>query len=162
MARPLICRLVFALHLCPLLQAQKEKAKVRAVEDQAAAAAAALAAAEQVRAAQQAAALRDSAAAVRQAASARAQSQAQLSDREKRALAAERRMGAVKGTGPVCALCALPITKAPFERLQYKYCSSVCLQQHKCEIDAKGAAAASGSGSGSASSGSRHSVFNPK
>jgi hypothetical protein len=99
---------------------------------------------EAARLAQQQMAIKASAAVVKQAASARAQAQAGLSEREKRALAAERRLGAAKGTGPVCALCANAITKAPFERLDFKYCSIACLQQHKLQLDATEAAAAAG------------------
>lgn len=123
-------------------KAAAQRAKERAKEEKAELEAQALRDEEAARQAQQAAAIKASAQAVKEAANARASAQAALSDREKRALAAERRLGAAKGTGPVCALCALPITKAPFERLDFRYCSLPCLQQHKLQLDAEAAAAA--------------------
>jgi len=55
----------------------------------------------------------------------------QLTDREKRALAAEQRLAAVKGTARLCDMCRQPLVRVPFHRLEYQYCSTLCLQNHK-------------------------------
>ena len=85
--------------------------------------------------------------AMEQAWMAREKQLAGLSDREKRAMAAERRMIAMKGgvagtatgAGTVerCALpsCGKPLVRVPFERLHYKYDTLLCLQQHRAELD---------------------------
>ena len=65
--------------------------------------------------------------------------QTQLSDREKRALAAERRlMSNAAGAGvatPVlarCFLCAADMTgQVPFQYQDYRFCSTTCLQKHR-------------------------------
>ena len=49
-------------------------------------------------------------------------------------------MSAVAHKAPTCALCANPLTKVPFQRLDFSYCSIVCLQQHKAQLDATAAA----------------------
>ncbi|KAJ8313538.1 hypothetical protein KUTeg_008099 [Tegillarca granosa] len=62
-----------------------------------------------------------------------------LSDREKRALAAERRLlqrkeedGQDRPVLSRCFQCASDMTgKTPFEYYEYKFCSSKCLQQHR-------------------------------
>jgi len=52
-----------------------------------------------------------------------------LSDREKRALAAEKRLAAQHNR---CCLCAQDLTgQVPFEYLDLKFCSPKCLQQHR-------------------------------
>lgn len=135
---------------------QKERAKLSAAEERDSKEAQAKQAEEQVRQAQQAQALRDSAAAVKVAASSRAQSIGQLSDREKRAAAAERRVAGSKGTAATCALCKLALLKTPFERLDYKFCSIACLQQHKLQLDAAAA------GSAAVASASKLIAHNPK
>lgn len=55
-----------------------------------------------------------------------------MSDREKRALAAERRM---KGGAPECDNCGKEIKIEPFERYSFKYCSSECVVEHKRVLD---------------------------
>lgn len=68
-----------------------------------------------------------------------------MSDREKRALAAEKRLLATKGTlsnllhtcllvtGVIttCEYCKNEIIGVPFERLEFKYCSTKCVVGHK-------------------------------
>lgn len=62
-----------------------------------------------------------------------------LSDREKRALAAERRfatqMTSSSNATPIlsrCFQCAIDITgKVPFEYFDFKFCSPKCLKEHK-------------------------------
>ena len=83
--------------------------------------------------------------AMEQAWAARERQLAGMSDREKRAMAAERRMNALKGgaAGTAesavgrCALpsCGKPLVRVPFERLQFKYDSLLCLQQHRAELE---------------------------
>jgi len=61
------------------------------------------------------------------------QKQTGLSDREKRAMAAERRM---KGnTLPLCAFCSTAIPSTPFERLTFVYCSPKCVVSHKRALE---------------------------
>ncbi|KAJ8971835.1 hypothetical protein NQ317_001548 [Molorchus minor] len=57
----------------------------------------------------------------------------QLSDREKRALAAERRILSQSGTVIArCFLCASDITgKVPFEYLGNRFCTTDCLKAHR-------------------------------
>ena len=88
---------------------------------------------------------RKAALAMEQAWAAREKQLAGLSDREKRAMAAERRMNAMKsgaaGTAGSaverCALssCGKPLVRVPFERLHYKYDTLLCLQQHRAELE---------------------------
>ena len=87
--------------------------------------------------------------AMEQAWAAREKQLAGMSDREKRAMAAERRMNVMKGgaagtTGSTLERCALsscgkPLVRVPFERLHYKYDTLLCLQQHRAELDKTGA-----------------------
>jgi len=49
-----------------------------------------------------------------------------MTDREKRAFAAESRMP----TAPKCFQCQTNLPIVPFERLKYKYCTIACLQIH--------------------------------
>lgn len=58
-----------------------------------------------------------------------------MSDREKRALAAERRIAATKGKSTPCAMCDKPITRLPFSRLEYQYCSLECLHTHRLLLE---------------------------
>ena len=89
---------------------------------------------------------RKAALALEQAWAAREKQLAGMSDREKRAMAAERRMNAMKGgavagtaAGAVerCALpsCGKSLVRVPFERLHYKYDTLLCLQQHRAELE---------------------------
>jgi len=54
-----------------------------------------------------------------------------MSEREKRALAAENRIHLANGIIRRCQLCTAPLTMVPFERLDYHYCSMKCLLEHK-------------------------------
>uniref|UniRef100_A0A6U2FIA4 Vms1-associating treble clef domain-containing protein n=1 Tax=Hemiselmis andersenii TaxID=464988 RepID=A0A6U2FIA4_HEMAN len=59
---------------------------------------------------------------------------AALSERERRALAAERRLGVGPTASPIfsCDNCGKQSTGgAPFERLAFKYCSTACVVAHK-------------------------------
>jgi len=58
---------------------------------------------------------------------------ASMSDRERRAEALERRLAAVKGDIKLCdnPECQRPLTRVPFERLTFKYCTTPCLRRHK-------------------------------
>lgn len=58
-----------------------------------------------------------------------------LSDREVRARAAEVRMQQAQGTLKGCDNCGQPLTMVPFERLDYKYCSTSCVAQHKKTLE---------------------------
>ena len=62
------------------------------------------------------------------------------SDRELRARAAEVRLAAMGiGAGPaelVCANCGTAIDSTPFERLNRKYCSTVCVAAHRRKLEA--------------------------
>mmetsp|Transcript_29807 Transcript_29807/g.48122 ORF Transcript_29807/g.48122 Transcript_29807/m.48122 type:complete len:644 (+) Transcript_29807:313-2244(+) len=62
---------------------------------------------------------------------------ARLSDREKRARAAELRMSATKGGGTlrVCQQCGKSIVEDPFVRLEFSYCSTKCVKEHKEALD---------------------------
>jgi len=53
-----------------------------------------------------------------------------LTEREKRALAAEARLKATERKGDTCSFCFKSITTIPYERLQYKYCSIECVGKH--------------------------------
>jgi len=75
------------------------------------------------------------AAQLEQAYQARQQQIKGMSDREKRALAAEERMKAMKNEAKRCAYCDKAITSVPFERLQYKYDSLNCLGEHRRQLD---------------------------
>jgi hypothetical protein len=106
---------------------QRDKAKKRAARDEEAAAAAA--------AAKEAAAVaagREAAA----AASERAAAVAGMSEREKRAAAAEARLAAARGAAKPCGnpLCARPLPAVPFTRLEFRYCSIECLQAHRVAL----------------------------
>eukprot|EP01124_Arcella_intermedia_P028610 TRINITY_DN5853_c0_g1_i1.p1 TRINITY_DN5853_c0_g1~~TRINITY_DN5853_c0_g1_i1.p1 ORF type:complete len:143 (-),score=48.29 TRINITY_DN5853_c0_g1_i1:70-435(-) len=57
----------------------------------------------------------------------RAAKLANMSEREKRALAAETRLSNKQG---LCAFCSSPLTMVPFHRLDYKYCSVDCVSRH--------------------------------
>eukprot|EP00808_Paulinella_micropora_P023823 g75994.t1 len=61
----------------------------------------------------------------------RERNQSALSDRERRARAAELRLLAVKGEAKRCDWCAKPLTKEPFHLLTFSYCSVDCVGQHK-------------------------------
>eukprot|EP01119_Soliformovum_irregulare_P014473 TRINITY_DN3958_c1_g1_i1.p1 TRINITY_DN3958_c1_g1~~TRINITY_DN3958_c1_g1_i1.p1 ORF type:complete len:618 (+),score=224.98 TRINITY_DN3958_c1_g1_i1:21-1874(+) len=55
--------------------------------------------------------------------------EAKMTDREKRALAAERRLG--MGSGKTCAMCQGGLPLVPFERSDFQYCSMKCLAAHR-------------------------------
>ena len=59
---------------------------------------------------------------------------ATMTERERRALAAEKRLGVTPTLSPtfVCENCKKPSCgSSPFERLGYKYCSTACVVEHK-------------------------------
>ena len=63
-----------------------------------------------------------------------------MSERERRALAAERRLAASKAGGAgaaKCDKCQAPLIRVPFERLHYHYCSLACLNQHRELLEQK-------------------------
>lgn len=66
-----------------------------------------------------------------------------LSDREKRALAAEKRFAqqqAAKQAGIThsCAWCSKSLVgQAPFERLAYKYCNTACVKNHRLDMESE-------------------------
>jgi len=62
--------------------------------------------------------------------------QTTLSDRERRALAAERRLGGAVTASPVgtCDLCGKAAGGAPFHRLSYNYCSTQCVIAHRAAL----------------------------
>mmetsp|Transcript_41404 Transcript_41404/g.130341 ORF Transcript_41404/g.130341 Transcript_41404/m.130341 type:complete len:353 (+) Transcript_41404:728-1786(+) len=63
------------------------------------------------------------------------ESQVKLSDRELRALAAERRLGVTsKHPEFECEMCKVKASSAPFERLGFKYCSTSCVVAHKLQL----------------------------
>jgi len=64
-------------------------------------------------------------------AAARKTKEANLSDREKRALAAEARS---LPQPQQCAFCQQPLPLVPFERYQFKYCTTKCVQAHRVVI----------------------------
>jgi hypothetical protein len=55
-----------------------------------------------------------------------------MSEREKRAMAAERRINPKANT---CDNCGKTITTEPFEKFSFKYCSSNCVVEHKRLLD---------------------------
>lgn len=62
-----------------------------------------------------------------------------MSEREKRADAATRRMMLMKSMAggeamEACAMCSRPLLEVPFERLTYKYCTTACLRAHKTKL----------------------------
>ncbi len=69
---------------------------------------------------------------------------ASLTDRERRAMAAERRMArqlpsatTVRGAG-ACEVCSQSLAGVlPFERLTYKYCSMACVKEHRIQLARK-------------------------
>ncbi|PFX14391.1 Ankyrin repeat and zinc finger domain-containing protein 1 [Stylophora pistillata] len=66
-----------------------------------------------------------------------------LSDREKRALAAEKRFAqqqAAKQAGITssCAWCSKSLVgQVPFERLAYKYCNTACVKNHRLDMESE-------------------------
>ncbi|EKX39144.1 hypothetical protein GUITHDRAFT_143749 [Guillardia theta CCMP2712] len=65
----------------------------------------------------------------------RAVQEVKLSDRELRALAAERRLGVTsKHPEFECEMCKVKASSAPFERLGFKYCSTSCVVAHKLQL----------------------------
>jgi len=58
-----------------------------------------------------------------------------MTDRERRALAAELRFQQTQGGVRVCDFCSTSLTMVPFERLTYKYCSTKCVADHKKVIN---------------------------
>ena len=67
-----------------------------------------------------------------------------LSDREKRALAAEKRLARQFPSAPEvkragnCSCCKCSLAGIiPFEKFEFKYCSMACLQQHKSQLAGK-------------------------
>eukprot|EP01117_Protostelium_nocturnum_P010589 TRINITY_DN3806_c0_g1_i3.p1 TRINITY_DN3806_c0_g1~~TRINITY_DN3806_c0_g1_i3.p1 ORF type:complete len:664 (+),score=278.14 TRINITY_DN3806_c0_g1_i3:127-2118(+) len=59
-----------------------------------------------------------------------------MSEREKRAMAAENRIAMSNGTIKKCNLCDTPLTMVPFVRLDYHYCSMKCLNDHRTKLEA--------------------------
>ena len=58
-------------------------------------------------------------------------------ERERRARAAEQRMAqlGIAPSGPLCASCQRPLQGlVPFERLEFKYCSTKCVADHRKQI----------------------------
>ena len=72
---------------------------------------------------------------VRQAERARDLRLRSMSDREKRAAAVERRLKAQAGGARECDACGVVLVHVPFERLSYKYCTTVCLRKHRDELN---------------------------
>jgi len=58
-----------------------------------------------------------------------------MSEREKRALAAENRFAATLGKSRPCDFCGVPLTMVPFERLEFKYCTVECVHKHMDKLD---------------------------
>jgi len=58
-----------------------------------------------------------------------------MSEREKRALAAETRFATTQGKTQLCDFCSVPLTMVPFERLEYKYCTLECVRKHMDELE---------------------------
>mmetsp|Transcript_13834 Transcript_13834/g.21980 ORF Transcript_13834/g.21980 Transcript_13834/m.21980 type:complete len:218 (-) Transcript_13834:142-795(-) len=66
-----------------------------------------------------------------------AQAESHLSERERRAMAAERRLGMLAPSdSPAfsCAMCQTEVKRTPFERLGNKYCSTNCVVAHKAVL----------------------------
>lgn len=59
----------------------------------------------------------------------------QMSEREKRALAAEKRIAAAQGNVKLCEFCKKPLPLVPFSRLDFQYCTTKCLIAHKKELE---------------------------
>jgi len=72
---------------------------------------------------------------VTSSASERAAKIANMSEREKRALAAETRFATTLGKTQPCDFCGVPLTMVPFERLNYKYCKLECVRKHMDELE---------------------------
>eukprot|EP01132_Coremiostelium_polycephalum_P005541 gene5541-6900_t len=70
--------------------------------------------------------------------------EALLTDREKRALAAERRMTGTTSFKQ-CEICKSTIPGVPFERLNYIYCSTVCVLAHKKQLNPESSSTTSSS-----------------
>jgi len=66
------------------------------------------------------------------AAAERASKIANLSEREKRALAAENR---IRGNARPCDFCKNLLTMVPFERLEFKYCTVECVRRHMDQLE---------------------------
>jgi len=64
-----------------------------------------------------------------------------MSEREKRALAAERRLNPSANT---CDNCGKQILTQPYEKFSFKYCSSACVVEHKRILDALQASSSTG------------------
>jgi len=60
-----------------------------------------------------------------------------LNEREKRALAAERRLTSLTKSSITCAFCKKNFSSIPFDRLTFKYCSTGCVMSHKKELGDK-------------------------
>jgi hypothetical protein len=123
---------------------KKEQARKR--QEQEAARQAERAKGEAARLAQRAAeqerlrAKRDADRSVTQAQQAYASKVGEMSMREKRIDAYNRRVAAQKAqalglVGDMCGMCGTPIIAIPFERLEYKYCTIKCLQAHRTQLD---------------------------
>ena len=77
---------------------------------------------------------RAAAQAMEQAWMAREKAMEGMSERERRAVAAERRLAAAKAGGvgaAKCDQCQAPLIRVPFERLHFKYCTLACLNKHR-------------------------------
>jgi hypothetical protein len=61
----------------------------------------------------------------------REQSLLMMTDSEKRLL-----MFDAKSQKQLCQQCQKPITTAPFERLNYKYCTTKCVKEHMIKLEA--------------------------
>jgi hypothetical protein len=57
-----------------------------------------------------------------------------MSEREKRAMAAETRLQQMQGNLKLCDNCSTPLTAIPFVRFEFKYCTTKCVQEHKKKI----------------------------
>lgn len=55
-----------------------------------------------------------------------------MTDRERRALAAEMR---VSGGSKLCDHCGKQLPLVPFERLHFKYCTTACVVAHKKKLE---------------------------
>eukprot|EP01130_Rhizamoeba_saxonica_P010481 TRINITY_DN4292_c0_g1_i1.p1 TRINITY_DN4292_c0_g1~~TRINITY_DN4292_c0_g1_i1.p1 ORF type:complete len:612 (-),score=161.83 TRINITY_DN4292_c0_g1_i1:158-1993(-) len=58
-----------------------------------------------------------------------------ISEREKRALAIERKMAIQRNSAPTCDYCHNTLEAIPFERLEYKYCSTKCVRSHMDKLE---------------------------
>lgn len=66
----------------------------------------------------------------------RAKAMEGMSEREKRARAAEIRFLQMQNKLELCAFCRVPLTMIPFERLSFRYCSTKCVAEHKKQLEA--------------------------